>query len=25
NDFWASVDTPKDLKTVDESWNPNKF
>ncbi|MDZ4434873.1 sugar phosphate nucleotidyltransferase [Bacillus cereus] len=25
NDFWASVDTPKDLKTVNESWNPNKF
>ncbi|MGQ0423142.1 glucose-1-phosphate cytidylyltransferase, partial [Bacillus sp. HC-Mk] len=24
-DLWASVDTPKDLKPVNERWNPNKF
>ncbi|PEE39411.1 sugar phosphate nucleotidyltransferase [Bacillus pseudomycoides] len=24
NDFWISVDTPKDLKDANESWNPNK-
>ncbi|MBO1580955.1 sugar phosphate nucleotidyltransferase [Bacillus sp. XF8] len=25
NDFWISVDTPKDLKDANESWNPNKI
>ncbi|MEH7459967.1 sugar phosphate nucleotidyltransferase, partial [Bacillus sp. JJ1127] len=24
NDFWISVDTPKDLKDANETWNPNK-
>ncbi|WP_410982545.1 sugar phosphate nucleotidyltransferase [Bacillus cereus] len=24
NDYWISVDTPKDLKDANESWNPNK-
>ncbi|EOP49364.1 glucose-1-phosphate cytidylyltransferase [Bacillus cereus VDM053] len=24
NDYWISVDTPKDLKDANASWNPNK-
>ncbi|MCI0767007.1 sugar phosphate nucleotidyltransferase [Bacillus sp. TL12] len=24
NDYWISIDTPKDLKDANESWNPNK-
>ncbi|HHT7239909.1 sugar phosphate nucleotidyltransferase [Bacillus mycoides] len=24
NDYWISVDTPKDLKDANESWSPNK-
>lgn len=24
NDYWISIDTPKDLKDANEGWNPNK-